>query len=178
MLPNTITMSTFKAFKVNAALFAYFDYPPFLVKNKEFYGTMYSQYKVGDVVYIKDENAVGVVLGCIDEASQDLRTDMSGMQCYSNLEFYNPSKHTTAEMTPSLREELSKQFQFEDEAEEPDLFDTPELIPTEVQDILNEWEENAGFYNNCAILVERLNDVGYTCDYDLSAEVYGLKKLK
>ena len=73
-------MSTFKAFKVNAALFARFDYAPFIKDNVEFYGSMYSQYKVGDVVYIKDENAVRVVLGCIDESSQDLRTDYRGMQ--------------------------------------------------------------------------------------------------
>jgi len=58
-----------------------------------------------------------------------------------------------------------------------DLFETPDLLPVEVRDILEEWEENAGLYENCIILVEKLEAVGYTCDYDLSGEVFGLRPI-
>lgn len=43
-------------------------------------------YCPGDVVYIKPTNSIGVVLGCIDHESEDLRTDQEGMKCFSDLE--------------------------------------------------------------------------------------------
>jgi len=43
------------------------------------------RFDLGDIVYIKSENSVGVVIGCIDQQSGELRTDMDGMQCFSNL---------------------------------------------------------------------------------------------
>lgn len=42
-------------------------------------------YDIGDVVFIKDENAIGVVIGCVSEESGEVRTDMSGMQCFSQI---------------------------------------------------------------------------------------------
>jgi hypothetical protein len=43
-------------------------------------------YEVGDVVYIKSTNAIGVVLGCINVEGEELRTDMDGMQSFSNIQ--------------------------------------------------------------------------------------------
>ena len=62
--------------------YRYFDYP-------EYYTTepVFPAFRVGDVVYIKSTNSIGVVLGCIDAEYEDLRTDMDGMQAFSNLEF-------------------------------------------------------------------------------------------
>lgn len=42
-------------------------------------------YEVGDVVYVKEENSIGVVLGCIDVKCEELRTDVDGMQSFSNI---------------------------------------------------------------------------------------------
>lgn len=61
-----------------------------------------------------------------------------------------------------------------------DLFEKPELIPSEVQEILNEYEEQAmnGFeYAELAELVKKLESIGYTFDYYLDAEPYALRKV-
>ena len=60
---------------------------------------------------------------------------------------------------------------------ERDLFNHLDEVPQEVLDILEEFEENGCTYDNCEILVERLNEVGYTCEYELDAEPYNLTKL-
>jgi len=73
--------------KVNPNNYAHFDYTPYIDRNSKSVAKPKNlKYDLGDVVYIKDDNAIGVVLGCIDIESEDLRTDMSGMQCYDNLE--------------------------------------------------------------------------------------------
>ena len=57
-----------------------------------------------------------------------------------------------------------------------DLFETPELIPSEVQAILETFdEESANTYLELARLVNELEDIGYTFDYYLDAEPYGLR---
>ena len=43
------------------------------------------KFDLGDIVYIKSENAVGVVIGCIDNEGEEVRTDMSGMVCFSDI---------------------------------------------------------------------------------------------
>lgn len=47
-----------------------------------------SKYHPGDVVVVHepdDEPCVGVVLGCIDNVSQELRTDARGMVCFDYI---------------------------------------------------------------------------------------------
>jgi hypothetical protein len=57
-----------------------------------------------------------------------------------------------------------------------DLFETPELIPSEVQAILETFdEESANTYLELARLVNELEDIGYTFDYYLDADPYGLR---
>lgn len=59
-----------------------------------------------------------------------------------------------------------------------DLFTTPELLPEQVQEILNSFAEKDGDgYKNCAALVEDLEKVGYTCEYYLDAVPFNLKKI-
>ena len=59
-----------------------------------------------------------------------------------------------------------------------DLFEHPELIPTHVQSILDKHSGIDCTYGDCDKLVAELNLVGYTCDYDLNAEPYDLRKVK
>ena len=59
-----------------------------------------------------------------------------------------------------------------------DLFETPELIPNEVQAILETFDEN---YDNTYLELDRIlgeiEPLGYTFDYYLDAEPYGLRPI-
>lgn len=57
-----------------------------------------------------------------------------------------------------------------------DLFECPELLPQEVQDIIEQHGE-ACDYEECDLLIQKLNEVGYTCEYGLDASPYNLTKL-
>ena len=57
-----------------------------------------------------------------------------------------------------------------------DLFETPELIPSEVQEILETFDEDtSNTYLELDRLVNELEDIGYTFDYYLDADPYGLR---
>ena len=58
-----------------------------------------------------------------------------------------------------------------------DLFSTPELLPLEVQAVLQKYENAEFDYTECANLVTDLEAVGYTCDYYLQAEPFDLRKI-
>ena len=58
-----------------------------------------------------------------------------------------------------------------------DLFEQYETLPAEVNDIIADFDHLGQSYNNCAKLVEKLNKVGYTCDYGLDAVPYNLRKI-
>jgi hypothetical protein len=58
-----------------------------------------------------------------------------------------------------------------------DLFDTPELIPDNVKEILEEYQDGDFDYLDCKELELRLNSVGYTIDWGLEAEPYNLRPL-
>ncbi len=73
--------------KVNHKNYALFNYTPYLDRmDKETPRPTKVTYDLGDVVYIKNENSIGVVLGCIDETGGEVRTDMDGMQHFWNLQ--------------------------------------------------------------------------------------------
>lgn len=57
-----------------------------------------------------------------------------------------------------------------------DLFETPELIPQNVMDILNTFEDNT--YNECLRVQYELECIGYTFDFYLDAEPYNLRELE
>jgi hypothetical protein len=59
-----------------------------------------------------------------------------------------------------------------------DLFNTPELLPQEVKDILAKYEEMGTSYDTCNNLVKELEQVGYTCDYGLDGIPYELTKIE
>lgn len=57
-----------------------------------------------------------------------------------------------------------------------DLFETPELIPSEVQAILETFDEDKpNTYLELDRLVNELENIGYTFDYYLDADPYGLR---
>jgi hypothetical protein len=61
---------------------------------------------------------------------------------------------------------------------EEDLFNTPELLPQEVRDIIEKYEEMDTCYEMCRNLIEELEPHGYTCDYGLDGIPYELQKIK
>lgn len=60
------------------ALFDYSDYLSPIPDEQPF--------DLGDIVYNKQHNTIGVVIGCIDYGGEELRTDMDGMQFFQDLE--------------------------------------------------------------------------------------------
>ncbi len=59
-----------------------------------------------------------------------------------------------------------------------DLFETPELIPTEVQAVLESFNEDAsnGYLELDRLLAE-IKPLGYIFDYYLDADPYGLRPI-
>ncbi len=58
-----------------------------------------------------------------------------------------------------------------------DLFEHYEQLPQQVLDILEKFSEQSNDYDTCKKLVGQLEAIGYSCDYDLSAEPYDLRKI-
>lgn len=61
-----------------------------------------------------------------------------------------------------------------------DLFETPELIPSEVQLILESYneDERTNDYLDLQRLTNELEQIGYTLDYGLDAEPFGLRPIE
>ena len=59
-----------------------------------------------------------------------------------------------------------------------DLFETPELIPNEVQEVLETFDEDcANTYHELDRILKLIEPLGYTFDYYLDAEPYGLRPI-
>lgn len=58
-----------------------------------------------------------------------------------------------------------------------DLFETPELIPNEVQAVLDTLSEDANPYWELERIRIQVEKLGYTFDYGLDAESYGLRPI-
>lgn len=56
-----------------------------------------------------------------------------------------------------------------------DLFETPELIPQDVQAILETFNEDADPYHELDRVRDGIFELGYTFDYYLDADPYGLR---
>jgi len=57
-----------------------------------------------------------------------------------------------------------------------DLFETPELIPANVQQVLETFDEDsANTYHELDRILSEIEPMGYTFDYYLDAEPYGLR---
>lgn len=58
-----------------------------------------------------------------------------------------------------------------------DLFETPELIPAEVQAVLKTFNEDADPYIELAKIAQEIEPLGYTFDFYLDAEPFGLRPI-
>ncbi len=58
-----------------------------------------------------------------------------------------------------------------------DLFETPELIPSEVQAVLDTFNEDSNIYWELDKILNQVEKLGYTFDYYLDAEPYGLRPI-
>lgn len=59
-----------------------------------------------------------------------------------------------------------------------DLFETPELLPAELQTLLNNFADQENDYSTCATLLKECEAIGYTFEYGLDAEPHSLRKMK
>ena len=64
------------------------------------------------------------------------------------------------------------------EEEEIDLFEDFDNLPSDVQAIIMKFEDSEQDYNTCQDLVDALEEVGYTCEYGLTAVPYNLRKIE
>jgi hypothetical protein len=58
-----------------------------------------------------------------------------------------------------------------------DLFEDYENLPTEVIAILEKFDSDILSYTNCENLISELEKIGYSCEYDLSGELFNLIKI-
>ena len=58
-----------------------------------------------------------------------------------------------------------------------DLFETPDLIPSEVQAVFETFDEEVDPYHELARITKEIEPLGYTFDYYLDAEPYGLRPI-
>ncbi len=52
-----------------------------------------------------------------------------------------------------------------------------ETLPEGVKDIIDTWDDNKNLYDECSRIQSELNQVGWTCDYDLSGEVFDVEPI-
>ena len=58
-----------------------------------------------------------------------------------------------------------------------DLFEYYDTLPKKVNDLIDNFEDSNKTYKKCKQFVADLEKIGYTCEYGLDAEPYGLRKL-
>lgn len=58
-----------------------------------------------------------------------------------------------------------------------DLFETPELIPQNVKNVLDTFNEDLDAYQELGRILSLIEPMGYTFDYYLDAEPYGLRPI-
>ena len=61
--------------------------------------------------------------------------------------------------------------------ENRDMFDYYDELPIDVQAILDKYSEMDNNYTNCDKLIDELVEVGWICEYGLSAEPYDLRPM-
>ena len=58
-----------------------------------------------------------------------------------------------------------------------DLFETPDLIPENIKSVINTFDEDVDSYVELRRLVNEVEELGYTFDFYLNAEPYGLRPI-
>jgi len=74
--------------KVNKENYTSWDYTPYMKRGVQIEKPKDTTYEIGHVVYVAKDNAIGVVLGCIDEHFDgEVRVDMDGMTSIDEIRF-------------------------------------------------------------------------------------------
>jgi len=60
---------------------------------------------------------------------------------------------------------------------ERDLFETPDLIPQEISEIIESANEDADPYKECERMQKEMEQHGYTFEYDLDGVPFNLRKI-
>jgi hypothetical protein len=58
-----------------------------------------------------------------------------------------------------------------------DLFNDFDNLPDDVKIIINDFNQSDNDYINCQELVDKLNKVGYTCEFGLDSIPFNLTKI-
>lgn len=58
-----------------------------------------------------------------------------------------------------------------------DLFETPEKLPIEIIDLIDDFNKYERLYSECKIMLKKCLKLGYTFDYGLDGIPFNLKKL-
>ena len=72
----------------------------------------------------------------------------------------------------------TEQSDLNEDEEEIDLFEDFDNLPSDVQAVIMKFDASEQDYNTCQELVEALEEVGYTCEYGLTAVPYNLRKIE
>lgn len=52
-----------------------------------------------------------------------------------------------------------------------------DALPENIKEILGSYDDNKNVYKECERIIKELEKNGYTADYDLSGDIFDLKKL-
>lgn len=83
-------------------------YPQYLDRGDEIVQPKNTTIYCGDIMYDTVHNAIGIVLGCIDEVSGEVRLDSDGMQSIEQLRKATMGDFSIegVRFTPSIKKEL------------------------------------------------------------------------
>ena len=59
-----------------------------------------------------------------------------------------------------------------------DLFETPELLPKQIQSFLDNYELDCMTYSDCKNMLLEIELLGYTFEFGLDAVPYNLRKIQ
>jgi len=67
---------------------------------------------------------------------------------------------------------MSEQYYLDEDAKAYENF------PPAVKAVVDSWDDNKNLYAECARIKYQLEEIGWTCDYGLSGEVYDVREKK
>ncbi len=118
------------------------------------------------IVFERNIEAEEYIMDCFYPTVENKKPEVTAQQIIEKPLAPKPS----FEEFPIIEEEI------EDEDEE-DLFENQEKLPQEIRDILDRYSEEEATYETVGNMLNELQPLGYTFDYGLDAEPYGLRKI-
>lgn len=122
-------------------------------------------FELGDIVIHKKTKEVGVVIQIHDDL--DLRVDMFGNSYAGEIRI------ATVYDIEGIKSEVRKKRIIDS----MDLFQVTEILPKEVQEIIEKYSEREYDYTTCSELEYEFNQLGYSMEYGLDAVPFNLRKI-